>query len=719
MYLRENRGYTMIEIILVISIGLAMIIAGMIFTSRMVTQQEVAEVADDLRAYADAIESTYALSEDFSGVSPDSAASVAPERLLREGGLVRHKLGGTVSFHTIPFGGPPIKPRFELRVDGLSRRECSQLASDLSPHFQTVSVGGLDVRGDPAAASAACHDNQVIVIQRERGARAEPCNEKTRQIAEACPSGDTGKVFFVERYSCPTGYEPGIWGAREETGRTCVGATPPAPDDACSNLEGNQASIPVGWRMESGKCCPPSYPIYRFPFGSYNIAVPSCATNAYILAQGGGGGGASTSSCTGYYRGAYGAPYDSSVWRGPGCCGLAGGGGGGGAGRQVVRPVSEGDWLKISVGNGGEIDVDGGPTEVSGRSAPLYQGPQTWSEVFAGGKRGTINVGGKEGGDYATKGEDGAYQEGQCPPPAYQTRDCIGGYSPVVFDPSTGTSSGGECLGWSQPYWVYPPPPTHAGGLGGIGSVNSAIVHSQRNLLPEEIKTGWPSVDTFSNVGNGGIGGGLGPNHNVAQPGKSGYVLVSFETDWPEVAQACGPAHGETYAFPPDNHLRCTSGWTPSTITGNGPWSWNCSRSGVYYSCQAHKSSKIILDSVKTLMVRNSHIIGDTYTRADHCIITSVYDDTEQTICRVYKDPNTGIWKADLFDEGKKSIAFCDVQCTQAVPESNPAPSVSYCYNNGRKGIWYNGVCRSGSHFNTRVWPFIIDINVTNNPPVQ
>jgi len=115
------------------------------------------------------------------------------------------------------------------------------------------------------------------------------------------------------------------------------------------------------------------------------------------------------------------------------------------------------------------------------------------------------------------------------------------------------------------------------------------------------------------------------------EAGNPIYVSVETITGSP-INGACGSANGKNLTIAPAENL-CSSG-IASTVTGDGPWNWNCNglNNGVAVSCKATGTAV----EVKSEMVITSPAAGAVLPQGSKNIATwtgSIPDATSYTVC--------------------------------------------------------------------------------------
>lgn len=225
---RGQRGWSMTETVLVVGIMVVLGVGVMSKFSATARQAAVSAASLDVRTLAGAVEAAYSHRADFSGLSSASFVPMAPDGLLK-GGELRTDFGPIVLAEETGATPGVQEPSFRITLRGLDPASCSELTARTSEAFHQIWIGGQAVGGGasfvPAMAVAECAraaTTDVGFVHRRRKSWV-PCFEfGTRETEIGCPSGMIGSRTERTVYSCPTGYEPGVWGAPVQGRDTCV-----------------------------------------------------------------------------------------------------------------------------------------------------------------------------------------------------------------------------------------------------------------------------------------------------------------------------------------------------------------------------------------------------------------------------------------------------------------------------------------------------------------
>lgn len=225
---RGQRGWSMSETVLVVGI-VAVLGAGVLSKfSATARQASVSAAVQDAKLIAGAVEAAYSYKSDFAGLSAETFLPMAPDGLKR-GGELRTDFGPILLAPETGSTPGVQEPSFRITARGLDPASCSELTARAAESFHQIWIGGQAVGGGasfvPAMAIAECSRSERVdvgFVHRRRKPWV-PCFELgTRETEIGCPSGMIGSRTERSVYSCPTGYEPGVWSPPVPGRDTCA-----------------------------------------------------------------------------------------------------------------------------------------------------------------------------------------------------------------------------------------------------------------------------------------------------------------------------------------------------------------------------------------------------------------------------------------------------------------------------------------------------------------
>lgn len=154
-----KRGFTLIEIVLTIAVGIGLIAGGFTLFNYSQIQSQVADTSRVVTAATVNIQAAYRSAQNYAGLDTEGAMikGLLPERVF-SGGAYLHPLGGEFSVSAIaPFD------TFTVRLDGLDQSSCMQLFTGPTPALEVstsdaarVSVNGHDYLSPIQVPTSAC-----------------------------------------------------------------------------------------------------------------------------------------------------------------------------------------------------------------------------------------------------------------------------------------------------------------------------------------------------------------------------------------------------------------------------------------------------------------------------------------------------------------------------------------------------------------------------------
>lgn len=252
--LRNNRGYGLMEALIVavcIAVGIAAIYT---FYQKVYATQEAHEESQNVAELTDRIMKAYGPMANFTGLSTSSIINegVVPSSIGVSGGSIISSFGGNVVVTPQNIDGIA-GAGFGITYRDVPKNQCSKLVASVNQlqRFRAITVTALGSGNDNGATvvaehgrlneqvmSTACNSasrlNVTFVYQKTdsiTGASGlELCvapSPENRTVA--CPSGHLGSINETRIATCETPYGLPIWGAWTETSNTCAIICTPAP----------------------------------------------------------------------------------------------------------------------------------------------------------------------------------------------------------------------------------------------------------------------------------------------------------------------------------------------------------------------------------------------------------------------------------------------------------------------------------------------------------
>ena len=285
MFTRPPRGITLIEIILWVAIVAAAVVAVFAFAKATRVSAALETEQRQVETIVKTVDSLFALQPNFSALGSDGALYLTARNAERSGLTITRNAAGdptlttglgdgrlTLSVWDVvrPVGPAIANGGYRLAYEGLSPKECAQLASALSSNTQQVSIGfnGLSDafaavasnRFDPRAggpdviANLCARPDRVVFLYfaparaiAATGAVASPgplarCRPVRETQYSACPVGQTGTVTQTRDGTCTGPGNTLVWTVWTTTNSTCQDAAvvPPTvvaattPDDCAT-----------------------------------------------------------------------------------------------------------------------------------------------------------------------------------------------------------------------------------------------------------------------------------------------------------------------------------------------------------------------------------------------------------------------------------------------------------------------------------------------------
>lgn len=285
MFTRPALGITLIEIILWVAIVAAAVVAVFAFAKATRVSAAVETEQRQVQTIVKTVDSLFALQPNFSALGSDGALYLTGRNAERSGLTITRNAAGDPTLTTglgdgrltlsawdvvRPVGPAIANGGYRLAYEGLSPKECAQLASALSSNTQQVSIGitGLSdayatvvshrydprVGGPEVIANMCARPDRVVFLYfaparaiAATGAVASPgplarCRPVRETQYSACPVGQTGTVTQTRDGTCTGPGNTLVWTVWTTTNSTCQDAAvvPPTvvaattPDDCAT-----------------------------------------------------------------------------------------------------------------------------------------------------------------------------------------------------------------------------------------------------------------------------------------------------------------------------------------------------------------------------------------------------------------------------------------------------------------------------------------------------
>ena len=215
----NKKGFTLIEIILVIGLVVLAIIAIYNVYNNNKTQTLVKNQTIYLAQLTQGISSAFSSTDNFTLLTPANviASRVVPIKMIESPTVVRNLFGGTVTFNGTN-GTPPV---FSIVLNSIPQSACSLLATTgFANNSRQVNINGTSIKDAGATASSAS-----VISASDSCARNENTIEFTNFIDQPNTIGVVNPSSRVKEnpYYIPTAGNPVI--SPPVTSATCVGGT--------------------------------------------------------------------------------------------------------------------------------------------------------------------------------------------------------------------------------------------------------------------------------------------------------------------------------------------------------------------------------------------------------------------------------------------------------------------------------------------------------------
>lgn len=158
---KAQKGFTLIEVLIVVSIAAAMLFGIFTVANRISERQAIAETVDGLNLMAAEARTAFRAQGSFAGATPAVLVNMRiPPVAMITGATITHNLGPGGVIAVAPGGTPP-NTLLTFTVPGVPIEMCTRLVTGAEGAFDQVMVGTTIVKAiggrlDPAALATQC-----------------------------------------------------------------------------------------------------------------------------------------------------------------------------------------------------------------------------------------------------------------------------------------------------------------------------------------------------------------------------------------------------------------------------------------------------------------------------------------------------------------------------------------------------------------------------------
>lgn len=151
--INRNKGFSLLELLLVLGIIAALIIAAFIIFPKVQSAQRVDQEAKNISALQAGVKSLYASMPSYDTLSDDIVikSKIAPDNMINEDGQLTNSFKGYVSvFGAIISMNSSASDGFQIVYNGVPPAECVKLVSAVGSNFPLIRIGEnlVDVMND-------------------------------------------------------------------------------------------------------------------------------------------------------------------------------------------------------------------------------------------------------------------------------------------------------------------------------------------------------------------------------------------------------------------------------------------------------------------------------------------------------------------------------------------------------------------------------------------
>lgn len=142
--MKINKGFSLVEILLVMSIIMALMITGFLLYPKLVSDYNVNVEVSNAKAMQAEIRKLYRSSPDYTGISDGVVreAKIVPESMvINKTGAIITKFKGELSFLPSDVSiSNTVNSSFTMKYRNVNPRECIKLILDLAPNFYEINI---------------------------------------------------------------------------------------------------------------------------------------------------------------------------------------------------------------------------------------------------------------------------------------------------------------------------------------------------------------------------------------------------------------------------------------------------------------------------------------------------------------------------------------------------------------------------------------------------